>query len=194
MRNMESEEWDMSPEEEARWRQNERHGQLLAQRLSRLVERGYRPVFVGETDTFDLVHPSTKATQVQLWPDGQVVDRYPTMIEDGERTIIYPEDEARFARFLASAPQLGATRRFLGMRVGDALVYMMVWSGLIVFALVGSALWRLFFGDWGPSGCAYPIQGAALAPQSASPTHEPLAPSPRPWSKRSETCSGRYVH
>lgn len=42
MPNMESVKTLMSPEEERRWRQNEAHGELLARRLHRLVERGHR--------------------------------------------------------------------------------------------------------------------------------------------------------
>lgn len=127
----------MSPEEDMRWRQNEHHGQLLAQRLTRLVERGYRPIFEGETDLFDLAHPHPKATPIQLWPDGQVVDRFPTMVKDGERTIIYPDDEPLFARFLASVPTPDPVRKMLGMRIGDALsvtttyavLFLIIWGG-----------------------------------------------------------------
>lgn len=147
---MESVETPRSPEEKARWRQNERHGSLLASRLTRLVERGYRPIFEGEADLFDLSHPNPQATPIQLWPDGQVVDRFPTMVKDGERTIIYPEDEHLFARFLTTVPRPNPLRKVLGMRVGEVLsttasygvLFLIIWGAGAILR----SIWRAIFG------------------------------------------------
>lgn len=147
---MESIERDLSPEEERRWRQNEAHGEVLARRLSRLVLRGYTPVFPCEMDIFDLVHPSKRAVPVQLWPDGQLIDRYPTTVSDGHRTIISPEDEELFARFLARVPPPSVIQKLLAIPVGEVLALATTW--LVIFALgsiiaaFGRAAWHFVRG------------------------------------------------
>ena len=137
-----------SDEEEARWIQNERHGDLLGGRLCRLVQKGYRPVFEpGGTGWFELKHPNPNAVPVHLWTDGQLVDASPTTVKaDSERTIIYPEDERLFAQFLSQVPEPTLFQRLLDMRVGDVATYVIAWSlfiGLILLlGELGRAVWR----------------------------------------------------
>lgn len=123
---------------------------MVARRLHRLAERGYRPVFRGDDTVFELEHSNPKATPIQLWPDGQVVDLYPTHVKDGERTIIHPEDETLFGRFLNSVPQPSPIAKALSTRIGDALSagmgYAIVFGLLWGFVAVVSALWASIFG------------------------------------------------
>jgi hypothetical protein len=124
----------------------EAHGELLAGRLARLVEAGYRPLLTSELPWFDLVHPHRKAVQVQLWADGQIVDRFPRpdMPED-QRTIIAPEDEAKFVRFLASIPRPTAWQRFRAVPLGEALGLSALWLGLLGLGWLLSAAWGAMF-------------------------------------------------
>lgn len=150
MTDFESAEVPMSPEDERRWRQLWAHGEMVARRLHRLVERGYRPVFRDDDTTFELEHSNPKATPIQLWPDGQVVDLYPTDVKDGERTIIHPEDETLFERFLSSVPPPSPIAKALSTRIGDALSaglgYAIVCGLLWGFVAVARALWASIFG------------------------------------------------
>lgn len=147
---MESIETKLSPEEHRRWDQNTHHGEILARRLGRLVARGYQPVFDDQMRSFDLIHPNRKATPVELWADGQLVDRYPTTVEDGKRTIIYPEDEPLFSRFLASVPLPNPLQKLAAMRVGDLAGLLTTW--VVVFAVISvagkctDAAWRAVTG------------------------------------------------
>jgi hypothetical protein len=149
--NFESAEVPMSDEDERRWRQHWSHGEMLARRLHRLVERGYRPVFRGDDTNFELEHPNPKATPIQLWPDGQVVDLYPTQVRDGERTIIDPEDETLFKRFLESVPLPSPIAKALSTRIGDALSaalgHAILFGLFLGLAAVASAVWSAMFGD-----------------------------------------------
>ncbi|WP_374470256.1 hypothetical protein [Phenylobacterium sp.] len=151
MPDFESAEVPMSPEDERRWRQHWAHGELVARRLHRLVERGYRPVFRGDDTIFALEHSNPKATPIQLWPDGQVVDLYPTHVKDGERTIIHPEDGTLFVRFLDSVPPPSPIAKALSTRIGDALSaslgYAIVLGVLWGFVAVATALWASVFGE-----------------------------------------------
>ncbi len=124
----------------------EAHGELLAGRLARLVEAGYRPLLTSELPWFDLVHPHRKAVQVQLWADGQIVDRFPRpdMPED-QRTIIAPEDEAKFVRFLAHTPRPAAWQRFCAVPLGEALGLSVLWIALLGLAWLVSAAWGALF-------------------------------------------------
>ena len=142
---MESIETQLSPEEDRRWRQNERHGALLAWRLGRLVHRGYRPLFDADMRSFELIHPNRKATPIELWADGQLVDSNPTAVKDGNRTIIYPEDEELFSRFLARVPAPNPLQKLSAMRVGELSAYVTTWVVIYLAALLmakcSSAVW-----------------------------------------------------
>ncbi|MEW5684070.1 MAG: hypothetical protein AB1942_04045 [Pseudomonadota bacterium] len=150
MPDFESPQVPMSPEDERRWRQRWAHGEMVARRLHRLVERGYRPIFRGDNTTFEFEHSNAKATPIELWPDGQIVDLYPTDVKDGERTIIHPDDETLFERFLNSVPPPGPIAKALSTRIGDALsaglglaiVLGLLWG----FVGVVSALWASIIG------------------------------------------------
>lgn len=78
------------------------------------------------------------------------MDLYPTHVKDGERTIIHPEDETLFGRFLNSVPQPSPIAKALSTRIGDALSagmgYAIVFGLLWGFVAVVSALWASIFG------------------------------------------------
>lgn len=127
------------------WLESQIHGELLANRFSALVLKGYRPMVPCEMDTFDFEHPNKKAIQVQLWADGQVVDRYPTMIEDGKRTIIAPEDHERFKRFLAYVPAPPPLKVLGATPLSELLTTAVVW---IMCLGVGSLVWAIVKWAW----------------------------------------------
>ncbi len=52
---------------------------------------------------------------------------YPTTVSDGHRTIIYPEDEELFARFLARVPAPSPLQKLLAMSLGEALALVAAW-------------------------------------------------------------------
>jgi hypothetical protein len=94
-------------------------------------------VFDDQMQSFDLIHPNRKATPVELWADGQLVDRHPTTVEDGKRTIIYPEDEPLFLRFLASVPPPNPLQKLAAMGVGELAGLLTTW--VVVFAVISVA-------------------------------------------------------
>lgn len=127
------------------WFTRELHGELLANRFSALVLKGYRPMVPCEMDSFDFEHPNKKAIQVQLWADGQLVDRYPTMIEDGKRTIIAPEDQERFKRFLAHVPKPTELQTLGATPLGEVLTTVVVW---VLCLGIGSLVWAIIKWAW----------------------------------------------
>lgn len=81
----------------------------------------------------------------------QLVDRYPTTVSDGHRTIIYAEDEELFARFLARVPAPTALQKLIAMPVGEVLALATAWVVILavgsVIAAVGRAVWRFIMGN-----------------------------------------------
>lgn len=104
----------------------------------------------GDDTIFELEHSNPKATPIELWPDGQVVDLYPTDVKDGERTIIHPEDDTLFERFLNSVPPPNPIAKALSTRIEEALSaglgYAVGFGLLLGFVAVASALWSSIFG------------------------------------------------
>jgi hypothetical protein len=120
-------EWPSSAEEA--------HSQRVLMRLHRLIQAGYRPSLGGEAGgapQVDLKHPNAQA--LTLWPDGQVLDTYPTsIIADEDRTIIHPLDDESFERFIRSVPRPNALSRFLELSVQSAILYGIIFLVIIVY-------------------------------------------------------------
>jgi hypothetical protein len=146
----ESPERDLTPAQEREWRAQYAHGELVADRLHQLVAKGYRPIWGGDTSSYELIHPHKEAIQVDLWPDGQVVGRSPTTIKNGSRTIIAAEDAGRFKRFLAAVPKPSWRDRLCTMTIGEAATHVPAWIGLLVLwgvsYVVVDWIWRLIRG------------------------------------------------
>lgn len=141
----ETPEHEYSEDERREWRVNERHGELLAHRFSSLLLKGYRPVVHCELDCFDFEHPHKKAIQVQLWADGQLVDRYPSSAKDGSRTIIAPDDDQLFDRFLAQVPKPTEFQQIGATPLSEALMMVLLW---VVIYVLGSIIWAIARATW----------------------------------------------
>jgi len=147
----ESPERDLTPTQEREWRRQYAHGEIVATRLHQLVATGYQPIWGQDTSCFDLRHPHKDAIQVDLWPDGQVVDKSPTMIRDGYRTIIATDDTERFDRFLAKVPKPSWCAQLSAMTIGEVASHVGTWLFLLVVWALGYLVvdwvWKLFKGD-----------------------------------------------
>ncbi|PHY17557.1 hypothetical protein [Caulobacter sp. BP25] len=146
----ETQDQEYSDEERRQWRANERHGKILAHRFSSLVLHGYRPVVHCELDCFDFEHPHKQAIQVQLWADGKLVDRYPSSVRDGYRTIINPSDQQLFSRFLESVPKPTELQKLMATPMSELLMTALAWILMLTLLSITWAitktLWHFLTG------------------------------------------------
>ena len=115
----------------------ERHGELIVERVNRLIEVGYRPIFLRDLTWIEFEHPT--APHVSVWSDGQVVDRRPRSdTPDDQRIIIRAEDEASFAELIARTPAIPWSEKLKRTTLIDAWWIIVAWSLLIAWIAGGS--------------------------------------------------------
>lgn len=122
-----------SPVDERGWSLADAHGQKLANRYQALLDVGYYPADYS-CDCFSLVHPNPKAPEIELWGDGQIVDKYPTSVMDGDRIIIGLGDRERFDRFIRLVPRPTDLQRLRRLPVGQALALSAAYIAIVVVA------------------------------------------------------------
>ena len=77
-----------------------------------------------------------------LWGDGQIIDSYPTSIQDdAKRTIIDFDDRAGFERFLGTVKEASVFTRLKRATVEDVFLTALVWGFFIGFGLIVSKAW-----------------------------------------------------
>jgi hypothetical protein len=113
----------------------EAHGALIVKRLKSLAGAGYVPELKDDPgyDSIDLKHPRESVRAISLWPDGQVVDLYPTIVKDEDgRIIIQPEDERRFRLLISDTPKPNFKERLLATTLGEAAQNVTAWFWVIL--------------------------------------------------------------
>jgi hypothetical protein len=121
-------------------------GEVVIERLHALVDHGYRAdLGIYGSGAVSLKHPG-KAPPVTLWADGQLLDSFPTFIEnDADRIIILPEDNEGFLRFLKGISRLTIVQKIANMTMSDSIFTVIVWILFFGFTwLVGDVLEALY--------------------------------------------------
>jgi len=123
-------------------RRGEVVGQIVIERLHALTSRGYQ-ARLGDEPGVSFIHlDHPKGPPLNIWGDGQVLDAYPTAIDDdAKRTIIDYDDSAGFERFLATVPAPSLITKLKRTSVEEAFYVVLAWvlfSGLVI---IGSRIW-----------------------------------------------------
>jgi hypothetical protein len=117
----------------------ERHAEHVLLRLHTLIKAGYRAKLGVEASgaaQIDLIH--SRAQALTLWPDGTVLDRFPTQIEDdNERTIIHCDDHTTFEKFIQSVPSPTLLDKISRTSLADALwLCVAIILGIVLLSLL----------------------------------------------------------
>lgn len=102
------------------------HGQLLIDRLSKLLHAGYRINirYVHEGLGIPLTHPNKKVPDIEIYGDGLVNDQFPSQLGDQPdyaRTLFEPEDTREFDQFVARIPRPNFIQQIGMTPVGEAV-------------------------------------------------------------------------
>ena len=101
------------------------HGQVLIDRLARLLQAGYR-IDMRQLHTglgIPLKHPSKKMPALKLHDDGLINDQFPSRFRDQpdeHRTLFEPEDTQGFDRFATRIDKPNWLQRVSITPVGEA--------------------------------------------------------------------------
>ena len=117
------------------------HGQIILDRLSKLLHAGYRIDlrYVHEGLGVPLRHPNKKMPALELHGDGLINDQSPSHFRDRpdhERTLFEPEDSHGFDRFVAGIAKptwlqqvaIRSVGETLELRAGLLLLIGLVWG------------------------------------------------------------------
>lgn len=102
------------------------HGQILIDRLSKLLHAGYRINirYVHEGLGIPLTHPNKKVPDIEIYGDGLVNDQFPSQLGDQPdyaRTLFEPEDTREFDQFVSRIPRPNFIQQIGMTPVGEAV-------------------------------------------------------------------------
>lgn len=126
-----------------------RHGQAMIDRLTLLLNAGYRIDLrhMHEGLGIALRHPNKKAPPLELYGDGHVNDQWPrSETPDQERNLYEPQDKEGFDRFVRRVPKPSLFERFKERSVEEAFYVILAWTlflgYLAVANTVGNSIWQ----------------------------------------------------